>query len=557
MKKILFLGVNARYSHSNLALYYLREYIRDLDYTSRISEFTIKENAEKIYENVLNERPHILVVSVYIWNSEIIKEFLSLLENREHEKIEIILGGPEVSYNPDSWLMAFPAIDYIISGPGEESLRRIVHRDSAVSGKVVSFENPPFDDIPFPYIDDDISRLKNRIVYYESSRGCSFRCSYCLSSRIDQRTEFRSFERVCRELDLICGYGVKFLKFVDRTFNSDRDRAKRIWKYIMKNFSHSGMVFHFEVHPELLRDEDIDFLAEVPHGLFQFELGIQSVNRSVLKEINRNFDVHGAIEKVKRLCAPGNVHSHVDIIAGLPFDSLDDYVVSFNRVYNCGADHFQPGILKVLPGTEMYNKAESYGMEWSATAPYEVMKTEWITLEEMNLIKAVSAITELISNSGRFTHALNYLIELSGSPWDFFRKIQEESFAVTRYGRDWDSICLAILSFTGKFFKPDFEYMVDLLSLDWALTSRTSYFPLSLKEHLIGDAKKRGYRFFIEKSKNNQIKFGSIIFNSSDLKKALFFIPLTEKFRFHYGVSYGIAVLTSKETVTFPASEEQ
>ncbi len=557
MKKILMVGINARFSHPNLALHYLREYVRPLNVHVQIREFTIKESAPGIVDYVLDNAPDLLLISVYIWNSTLVKEVLKELSLRNETLPRIVLGGPEVSYNSRNWIEKFSCIDHIISGPGEESFRKIVSGEVGPDKMFLREETPPFDKIPFPYIKEDFQHLQHKIIYYESSRGCPFRCSYCLSSREDQKIDFRNMEKVFRELDFLCDFKVRVIKFIDRTFNWDRNRALEIWKYISENLYGRGIVFHFEVHPELLRDEDLEYLATVPRGLFQFEVGIQSVNRETLREIRRSFNIARALERVRVLCSLGNIDVHTDIIAGLPLEGLHAYIESFNRVYECGGNSFQPGILKILPGTAMSARAQSYGMRWSEEAPYEVTETQWLTGEEMNLIKRVSNITGLIANSGHFVNSLEHLLELWGSAWDFFRAIAEESLesvgSVGVLGRDRESICALIMQLVGKHFPGEIDYVTDLLIQDWSMTAKSHRFPEILRNNMKSNAKKTGYRYFIEQSKGGVINTQGVVFNSSDLKRAMFHIPLSARFRREFSVGYGLAVLPSKEILHFPS----
>ncbi len=554
MKRILMIGINARYSHSNLALHYLRQYIDSPEYHIDIKEYSIKENLSKILCDIKGSCADVLVLSVYIWNSIIVKQLLKDLSDSLADTPRVILGGPEVSYTPQAWIDNFSAIDYIIAGPGEESLKRILDSmDSASMDKIVRYPNPPFDEIPFPYIDNDFEKFSHRIVYYESSRGCAFNCSYCLSSRRDQKTEFKSSEKVFHELDQICRHNIRTLKFVDRTFNCPRGRALQIWKYIAEKYSGRGIVFHFEVHPELLDEEDIEYLSSVQDGLFQFEIGIQSMNLRTLKEINRLFNLEKVITNALRVCLIGSIHCHVDIIAGLPFEDLESYIYSFNMVHGLGADHFQPGILKILPGTEMYDRASEYGMEWSTEPPYEVMCNKWIGMEDFAMVKGVSKITELIFNSGKFSTALNFMLEKAGSPWELYKTLWLDYFRKADFIRDFDSVGMLLMKYMeDRVERRDFEYFIDLLAMDWVRISKKCHFPEALKKHIRENARKTGYRYFIEKSSNNMIEADGIFFTSTMLKKSIFYIPLSDRFRNEQGVEYGVVFLTSGEKLLFP-----
>ena len=321
MNSILLLGINARYTHSNPALLYLKSSIADLDKNVSVIEFSTGESAEKIAGEIQSIKPDLLAISVYIWNSFLVKKIIKDIKT-SLPGMKIVLGGPEVSYSSGEWMLEFGGIDYIITGGGEAAFRKLADPGLTMDRGVIPGCNPHFSLIRFPYTDDDMKNLKGRYIYYESSRGCPFNCSYCLSSVKGQNVEFRKIDQVRDELDFFSSYNLPLIKFVDRTFNLKKDHYFPVWEHIVKKFSGSGTCFHFEIFPELLDDDDLDFLSGVPSGLFQFEMGIQSTNAETLKEINRSGSWINAEEKIKKLAGMGNIHLHTDLIAGLPFEGL-------------------------------------------------------------------------------------------------------------------------------------------------------------------------------------------------------------------------------------------
>ncbi len=373
MKKILLTAINARFSHSNLALMYLRGAAEGLPFEVEIAEYTIKRPVEEIAHDISVREPHAVALSVYIWNSSMIKKLAPIIKSMMPESL-IIMGGPEVSFNPEKWLSEVSSIDFIVTGPGEAPFRRLLESDLRHGDRIISGGSGHFSQIPFPYRKADFDRLRGRYIYYESSRGCPFRCSYCLSSRQEHRLESRSIEDVKRELDFMASQGPRYIKFVDRTFNCDRRRSREIWRYIIESFSGMETCFHFEVFPALLEDEDFRILAAVRPGLMQFEMGIQSIHEKTLSAVNRNGSWPAIRRNIQRLLSETHIHAHVDLIAGLPFEDIQGVAESFNEIYLLSAHHFQMGFLKVLPGTEMSQKRDEFGISNNADPPRDQRK---------------------------------------------------------------------------------------------------------------------------------------------------------------------------------------
>jgi radical SAM superfamily enzyme YgiQ (UPF0313 family) len=400
--KVFILGINARYTHSNPALLYLRNEILAAGQSAEIAEFSINDEPLSVLESIASKQPDVVMISVYIWNGLFVERFLS-----DVKKIcplsKVYLGGPEAGYNSQQWLKKYPFIDGIIQGAGEQAVSELALAGFEISGietgeilspekKVLRVKNRPFTDIPSPYIESDFAGLEHRHLYYESSRGCPFECSYCLSSREDQCSEYKSAEQTIEELSFLLSHDPMTVKFVDRSFNAHPERARKIWNFCA---GHKGRTaFHFEIHPLLLEEADYQTLAAVEKGKFRFEIGIQSVNPEPLEAIHRNAQWDIIEPKIRRIINLGNIHTHLDMIAGLPFETLDGIARSFNRIISLGADHFQFGFLKILPGTEMSEKAAEYGMIFTETPPYQILSNRWVSVREMNLLRAMEHVLD-------------------------------------------------------------------------------------------------------------------------------------------------------------------
>ena len=456
---ILLVGINAKYIHSNLGIYCIQAYARKhgIDYSDfQIKEYTINQEIDFILGDIFLEKPKMIGFSCYIWNIDIVagisKEIHKIMPD-----VPIWLGGPEVSYDCDMQLKKYPWIKGIISGEGEVSfyelinhyhaetvgnikvglnipglsdIKGIVYREDAVASGVDNIvTNPPrknmsMDDIPFPYTKDagfDIDTLKNRIIYYETSRGCPYGCSYCLSS-VDKKVRFRSMALVENELQFFLDMKVPQVKFVDRTFNCNHEHTMAIWKYI---YEHDNGVtnFHFELSADLLTDEEIEYVKNFRPGLVQFEIGVQTANSETLKAIHRNPDLTVLKQKVAKIRKQRNIHQHLDLIVGLPYEDYDTFHQSFNDVYQMKPDQLQLGFLKVLKGSLMQKEAEGYGIVYKEKEPYEVLSTNWLPYGDVLKLKAVESMVEVYYNSGQFQHTLEYLVPLAKDAFTFYESL--------------------------------------------------------------------------------------------------------------------------------------
>ncbi len=467
MKTIVLLGINARYSHSNPALYYLREYCRDTDYRIIIREVSVKKDVPGLLEELRDLAPDILGISVYIWNSLRVKELLRRVREFIPRTL-IVLGGPETSFNADDWCKEFEEINYIVTGHGEEGFRLLMESDFRLADRIVSVSGPPFREIPFPYRDEDFPRFQNRYVYYEASRGCPYRCSYCLSSRRDQALDFRDPDTVKKELRILMDKDLRTIKFVDRTFNADRGFARDIWRYLLDHPSRSR--FHFEIFPHLLEEEDFALLSRVPPGYFQFEIGIQSTNPETLAEINRPGRWDNAGRMIHRLAGMGNIHIHLDLIAGLPCEDYKSFMQSFNRVYALGAHYLQLGFLKILPGTEMAERKIEYGILHRTEPPYTVLSNKWISREELAELKGVEYVLNFLYNSGKYYHTLSALNEAFSGPFELYHQLTAflDYRNRKRTPRDWITGMRALIDCTESCAPGMRDEILHCLRKDWS-----------------------------------------------------------------------------------------
>lgn len=432
--KIVLTALNAKFIHSNLAVRDIACYAQRQGIICHILEFTINQQPDLILRTLFEEQPDLIGFSCYIWNIELIKQLAGELK-KVLPKTRILLGGPEVSYNAQQILQQVPA-DFVLRGEGEASFAQLIgaipsEDFSKVAGLTYLSEqgivsNPaavplPMEEIPFVY--SDLEEFKNRILYYESSRGCPYRCGYCLSS-IERGVRFLPLERVFHDLQFFLDHKVRQVKFVDRTFNCNRSHALAIWKFLDEH--DNGVTnFHFEINADTLDKESVDFLTTVRRGLFQFEIGIQTTNQQTLGEIHRKNDFDRISQIVRRLQSRQNIHLHLDLIAGLPEEGYESFCKSFNDVYALCPDQFQLGFLKVLKGSDIAHRQQELGIVSRDTAPYEVLFTKELSFKEMLRLKMIEEMVEQYYNSNRYKLCLSYLCTLFPSPFALFESLAE------------------------------------------------------------------------------------------------------------------------------------
>ncbi len=438
--QFLLVAVNAKYIHTNPALYSLRAYAgKELIPFVSMAEYTINNRVEEVLGSLYLKDPDVIGFSCYIWNFHFIQELLRELPKVLPET-EIWLGGPEVSFDGQEALKKFPMVRGIMAGEGEQTFKDLlsfyVAKDHPkmksgygnlleIPGLVLpegsSLARTPLDfsTVPFPY--DDLGEFKNKIIYYESSRGCPFRCSYCLSS-IDKTVRFRDMELVMRELQYFLDHNVPQVKFIDRTFNCSRSRALEIWKYLADH--DNGITnFHFEIAAELLGREELELLKIMRSGLLQLEIGVQTTNPETLRKINRPADPEKIAGIVKEIKSGENIHVHLDLIAGLPYEGYDSFGRSFDCVYRMTPHQLQLGFLKVLKGTAIWEQAEAYGIVYGDRMPYEVLYTKWLSYGEVLKLKRIEEMVELYYNSNQFVYTLSALEREFSAPFAMFEEL--------------------------------------------------------------------------------------------------------------------------------------
>ncbi|MBE7053358.1 MAG: DUF4080 domain-containing protein [Ruminococcaceae bacterium] len=432
--KVLLTALNAKYIHINLALKCLAKYCEE--FKPQIKEYTINDNIDSIIANIHQQKADVVAFSCYIWSIEKIL-YISECLKKINPNVIIILGGHEVSYDADDIIKENSAIDYIIRMEGEKPLKEllkfikyggnikdvpsITYRlgEEIVSNKLS--EPVDMNEYEFMY-GDEIKDYKGKIIYYESSRGCPYRCSYCLSSNT-KKVNFLNVERVKKELMFFIENDVPLVKFVDRTFNADKKRANEIFKFIIENKKNTK--FHFELAGNLIDDETIDILKTAPKDLIQFEIGVQSTNKETITAIGRNIEFEKIRENVKKILKLNTIHVHLDLIAGLPFEDYQTFKKSFDDVINIRAQMLQLGFLKLLKGSKIRNEYKKYNYKFKSKAPYEVISNDFITFDELIKLKNIENILDKYYNSGQFKYSIGFLFEKFESKFEIFEKISD------------------------------------------------------------------------------------------------------------------------------------
>ncbi len=439
--KILLAAINAKYIHSNLGVCSLKAYAEankgpcSQDRSVEIREYTMNHETDRILEDIYKRKPDLVGFSCYIWNigyvRQLVRDLALVLPGTA-----VWLGGPEVSYDGENILREEPAVKGVMTGEGEETFEELIRcyeegREPedvrglifrTADGQIRSTgDRPllPLDRIPFPY--DSLEGMEHRILYYESSRGCPYSCSYCLSS-VDKTVRFRSLELVKKELSFFLDNRVPQVKFVDRTFNCSRNHCQEIWQYLLDH--DNGVTnFHFEISADLISGEQLDILRQMRPGLIQLEIGVQSTHGETIREIRRTMDLERLEQTVRTVRGFANIHQHLDLIAGLPCEDFDSFRRSFDRVYRMRPDQLQLGFLKVLKGSPMAGMVPEYGLKFHREPPYEVLSTKWLDYGQILEMKKVEEMTEIYYNSGQFSCTLQEMETQWQSPFDMFRAI--------------------------------------------------------------------------------------------------------------------------------------
>lgn len=540
--KFLLAAINAKYIHSNPAVYSLRAYAGgEYEKEIEIAEYTINNRMEDILADLYERKPDVVAFSCYIWNWRLIRELIGEL-HKIMPKLPIWLGGPEVSFDAEKLLQEMPMVTGVMVGEGEQTFVELLGYYRKVFGSIGEMDEDKIDkediaengidkegidadrlrrvaqingivyrqgeqvlrtgereltDIStLPFLYEELDTFKNRIIYYESSRGCPFRCSYCLSS-IDKKVRLRDMDIVKRELQFFLDHKVAQVKFVDRTFNCNHEHTMEIWKYI--HMRDNGITnFHFEIAADLLREDEMTLLSEMRPGLVQLEIGVQSANPVTLKEINRYTDMVKLRKIVERIHAGGNVHVHLDLIAGLPYEDYESFGRSFDEVYRMRPEQLQLGFLKVLKGSPMHEKADIYGINYTSLPPYEVLYSKWISYKEICGLKRIEEMVELYYNSNQFTHTLPVLEQVFDSPFAMFEKLaqyyEQKGYFVQSPARVYRYEVL--LDFARCYDEKREELYRELLTYDMYLRENMKSRPVFARE--LAEYKER-FRAFYEK----------------------------------------------------------
>lgn len=482
--KVVFVGINAKFSHTNIAIRYLNNELKDM-VDSSFEEFTINEPLEKIVYELHKKDADVLMFSTYIWNIDYVKKVITSLKKIK-PSYTIVLGGPEVSFEKESFLRANPACDYIVYGEGERSMKEfILYKQEELSidevhnlayindNRYIKTEEAPLidmKDLSFPYEDEEA--LEHRTLYYEAQRGCPYRCSFCLSSAI-KGLRYKPIDLVKKDLDRLIAMKPSIVKFIDRTFNSNEDFAINIIEHILEN-NKTNTKFHFEITLDRMSDRFYETLKKLPKDMVQFEIGLQSINPQTLKAIQRHNDLERIKEHSQMIKELGTIHQHIDLIAGLPYEDFESFKESFNYLYDFKIEKIQLGFLKMLKGSLVRSQEEAFGYEYTDYAPYEVLKNEFLSTDEIIELKKIDYVVDKIYNEGSFKRTLEILERVYTSPFAMFEDLA--NFIDENYGVDKTIKKENLYRLVYEFIKAKnilSDELVKALSLDYAVNVKS------------------------------------------------------------------------------------
>lgn len=529
MEKYLLVAINSQYIHTNLAVRYLKKYSEE--YTNKnvqIYETNINNQILQIIKEIHEQEPTIVIFSTYIWNRDYVFKIIKELRKIMPE-VKLGVGGPEATYMGDDYLLKDEQVDFLIKGEGERAFVKLLEKKFEDIKGIYEEQMPHnLDEIPFPYSQEEIMK-ESKILYYESSRGCPFSCSYCLSS-IDKGVRYFSIDRVKSDLNIFLKSNIKLLKFVDRTFNINKERYLEIWKYLIENYR-EGITFHFEINANILDDESLELLKKVPKDYFQFEIGVQSINYDTMESINRR-NLLDKLEKNVREISK-NIHLHLDLIAGLPYETYEIFKKSFNYVYDLKPEMIQLGFLKILKGTNMEKTSEKYGYQYIEFPPYEVLSNDFLSYKEIVRIKEVEKLLNYYYNSEKFEKSLNYIVKkYYTSSFDFFEDIS--SFFKMNGLLDIGHKELSLFNYFVDFAKyKEFadEYFYEYLKFDYLKNGKPGVYPQWFKSEKDSDLyditiKNKEYKSTRDGHKNSELEifsFNVLKEEESAKRIALFF----------------------------------
>lgn len=540
---VVLTAINAKYIHSNLAVYSLKAYAEQYKEHLTIAEYTINQQMDEILMDLYKKQPDVLCFSCYIWNLNYVENLIREI-HKIFPQLPIWVGGPEVSYDSADVLRRLPEVAGVMKGEGEATFLEVVSyyvegrvplqeidgiTYRAEQGEIVERPWRPILDLStVPFVYKDMKKFANKIIYYETSRGCPFSCSYCLSS-VDKCLRFRDLDLVKKELQFFLDEKVPQVKFVDRTFNCKHDHAMAIWTYIQEH--DNGITnFHFEVSADLLREEEIELISRMRPGLIQLEIGVQSTNPDTIREIKRTMRFDRVEEIVKKIGSVGNVHQHLDLIAGLPFEDYQSFGKSFDDVYALAPEQLQLGFLKVLKGSYMKEHEEEYGLVHKSQPPYEVLYTKWLPYEDVLKLKRIEEMVEVYYNSGQFQYTLKQLVKAFDSPFEMYEALGEyyetkglhlvSHSRVTRYE--------ILLDFARRCDPQREELYRELLVFDLYLRENMKNRPEFAGEYTVG--KEELSAFYEEEAKEHRYLQGYEEYDKRQMRK------MTHMERFHYDV---------------------
>lgn len=521
MKTILLIGINAKYIHSNPAVHSLKAYAdkyypnRPNDCELTIAEYTINQQASAILADLYEKKPQAAAFSCYIWNWRMIQDLLTEIP-KILPNTALWLGGPEVSFHADQLLQQFPQLTGIMIGEGEETFLELLqhyweHTTELSEINGIAYHGGftkeralmDINRLPFLYnfqIYDTLVTFDNRILYYESQRGCPFRCAYCLSS-IDKKVRLRDIDTVKSELDCFLNSRVPQVKFIDRTFNCNSEHALSIWRYLKEN--DNGVTnFHFEIAADLVNEEQLAVMRDMRPGFIQLEIGVQSTNETTLRAINRYTDINRLRETVAAIRGFHNIHQHLDLIAGLPYEDYDSFSNSFNDVYEMAPNQLQLGFLKVLKGSPMEQQALEYGIVYASNPPYEVLYTKWLNFHDVLKLKGIEEMVELYYNSNQFTHILPVLIQEFPSPFQMYEALADyyrtNGYFISTPSRTYRYQVL--LDFANAIAADKRELFIELLTFDLYLRENLKSRPAFSPENALN--KEKVHLFFEQEAQN-------------------------------------------------------
>lgn len=522
--KILLTTLNSKFIHTNLAIRYLNQMVKDIEYIDvDIREYTINNELDFILKDIYANNYDVILFSTYIWNVNDIVKICNNLK-KVNKNVKIALGGPEVTYDSEESMKKYDFVDYILYGEGElvfrdfvkslkgdidiKDVNGIVYRNN---GDIV--KNKPMKDIenldiiPSPYVDLNKAEYENRIVYYETSRGCPFNCQYCLSSTL-QGLRYFSIDRVKSDLKALIEARVSQIKFIDRTFNANKKFAMEIMQFLMEN-DNDYTTYHFEVTAHLLTEDMLEFLKGCKEGLFQFEIGVQTTNEKVLEAVGRRDDFSKLSYVVQKIASYRNIHQHLDLIAGLPYEDYNSFENSFNDVFNLGIEHLQLGFLKMIKGTGIRNNADEHEFRYKDYPPYEVLYNKYITYNEILKLKDIEEILERYFNSKNFVLSMRYIIHnyYKESPFKFFEDFATY-FDKNRYfnmSQGKNQLYKILLDFYTEKINENIELFTEIIKYDYISLGKTSNVPGFMSKIEVEDFKNRCHLFL--QNEENILKY--------------------------------------------------